>query len=161
MDRHKAHSYEEYLKYVNDLLEISYLVIVQESLPTSFDWRIGILGGKPLYACKYFMAKNHWQIKDNAATNKKEADGDAETLAIAKVPEKVLATALKTAKLIGDGLYGVDLKEIDGKVYVIEINDNPNIDFGVEDDYLKDDLYLKVMQHFHDAIEEKISGEKT
>jgi glutathione synthase/RimK-type ligase-like ATP-grasp enzyme len=26
----------------------------------------------------------------------------------------------------------LDMKEVDGKFYVIEINDNPNIDAGVE-----------------------------
>lgn len=159
MGVHKAKTYEEYLNHVNNLLGLSDLVIVQEFLPSSFDWRIGILGGKPLYACKYFMAKNHWQIKDNSA-EKKDQDGDCETMAVAKVPDKVIASAVKTAKLIGNGLYGVDIKEIDGKVYVIEINDNPNLDHGYEDNYLKDDLYDMVMKHFHDLIEEKKSGGK-
>ena len=31
-------------------------------LPTTFDWRIGILNRKPIFACKYFMAADHWQI---------------------------------------------------------------------------------------------------
>ena len=156
---YKAKTYEEYLEHVNKIFTVSDLVIVQEFLPSQFDWRIGVLGGKPLFACKYYMAKNHWQIKDNSA-EKKDQHGDAETMAVAKVPEKVIQAAIKTAKLMGNGLYGVDLKEIDGKVFVIEINDNPNIDYGVEDGYLKDDLYAMVMQHFHDLIDELRSGEK-
>ena len=50
----------------------------------------------------------------------------------------MLNTALKAANLIGDGLYGVDLKQIGKKVYVIEVNANPNIDAGMEDQILKD-----------------------
>ena len=57
------------------------------------------------------------------------------------VPAIILQTAQKAASLIGDGLYGVDLKLINGQVYVVEVNDNPNIDFGVEDLVLKDSLY--------------------
>ena len=50
---------EEQLKI---LFEESDLVVAQEFLPTTFDWRIGILNRKPLFACKYYMAQDHWQI---------------------------------------------------------------------------------------------------
>jgi glutathione synthase/RimK-type ligase-like ATP-grasp enzyme len=63
-----------------------------------------------------------------------------------------LKTALKATTLIGKGLYGVDMKEVDGKFYVIEINDNPNIDAGTEDKVLKDKLYDIIMQVFLDKI---------
>ena len=39
----------------------------------------------------------------------------------------------KAARCIGDGLYGVDLKETKDGVFVIEVNDNPNLDHGWED----------------------------
>jgi glutathione synthase/RimK-type ligase-like ATP-grasp enzyme len=55
---------------------------------------------------------------------------------------------LKATSLIGTGLYGVDMKEVDGKFYVIEINDNPNIDSGTEDKILKDKLYDLIMEVF-------------
>ena len=48
---------------------------------------------------------------------------------------------MRATKLIGDGLYGVDLKQIGNQVYLIEINDNPNIDAGYEDRLMGDDLY--------------------
>ena len=38
-------------------------------MPTDYDWRIGVLDGEPLFACKYKMARGHWQII------KHEADG--------------------------------------------------------------------------------------
>jgi glutathione synthase/RimK-type ligase-like ATP-grasp enzyme len=47
--------------------------------------------------------------------------------------------------LIGNGLYGVDMKEKDGECYVIEINDNQSIDSGVEDAVLEEELYVKIM----------------
>jgi hypothetical protein len=42
---------------------------------------------------------------------------------------------------------------VDGKPYVIEVNDNPNIDEGVEDEVLGDSLYLTIMQEFLRRIE--------
>ena len=53
--------------------------------------------------------------------------------------------AVKVAKIIGRGLYGIDIKEYNGKYYVIEANDNPNIDAGVED--RKDnEIYEKIIK---------------
>ncbi len=60
----------------------------------------------------------------------------------------VINAALKAVKPIGDGLYGVDIKEGKGRVAVIEVNDNPNIDHGVEDVFLKDRLYDMVIEDF-------------
>ena len=71
------------------------------------------------------------------------------------LPAQVLRTAIKAANLIGDGLYGVDLKQVGDKVYVIEVNDNPNIDAGVEDKYLKNELYDRIMRVFLRRVELK------
>ena len=40
-----------------DFLRDSELVIAQEFTPSEFDWRIGVLGGEALYACRYHMAQ--------------------------------------------------------------------------------------------------------
>ena len=53
--------------------------------------------------------------------------------------------ALRAAGLIGDGLYGVDIKQTDRGPVVIEINDNPNLEVGVEDAVIKDDLYRRLL----------------
>ena len=45
------------------------------------------------------------------------------------------------------------LKELDGKVYLIEVNDNPNIDYKIEDKVLKNKLYEKVMESIYNRIE--------
>src|SRR3546814_1892046 len=52
----------------------------------------------------------------------------------------VVELALKAASLIGNGLYGVDLKQTPKGVVVIEVNDYPSINQGEEDAVLKDDL---------------------
>jgi glutathione synthase/RimK-type ligase-like ATP-grasp enzyme len=49
-------------------------------------------------------------------------------------------------------LYGVDMKELDGKFYVIEINDNPSIDAGIEDKVPKEKLYETIMESFINKI---------
>lgn len=128
------------------------LLIAQEFVPTDFDWRIGVLGGKPLYACRYGMAPGHWQIVQRV--DETVEYGDFASVPVQKVPEDVLKLAVKSAGLMGDGLYGVDLKVVEGKAVVIEVNDNPNIDEGVEDSLLGDQLYLAVMDYFLRRFEE-------
>ncbi len=147
----KVKDQAEYQDKLDDLFGKSDLLIGQEFLPTDYDWRVGILNRKPLYACKYYMAKKHWQIM-NWETAGARRFGKAETFPVETTPRGVIKTALKAANLIGDGLYGVDLKEIDGKIYVIEVNDNPSIDTGVEDDVVKEKLYLEIMQTFLEKI---------
>ncbi len=142
---------------VEKLLESSDLIIAQEYTPTEFDWRVGVLDRKPLYACKYFMAKGHWQIYN--WNSKSRNTGAYETIPLKNVPHSILSTAIKAAGLIGDGFYGVDLKEINGKPFVIEINDNPSIDSGVEDHVLKDELYLKIIQSIKERMD-NISKQK-
>ena len=139
------------------MLEKSDLVIAQKFIKTDFDWRIGILDRKPLYACKYFMARKHWQIikRDGAG---KQSFGMSETVPVELVPRQVIKTALKIANLIGDGLYGVDLKQIGNECMVIEVNDNPSIDSGFEDLLLKDELYNRIATVFLKRIEEKKAG---
>ncbi len=138
---------------LDDLLDRSDLVIAQSFLPTPFDWRIGILHRQPLYACRYYMARRHWQVVKRDLSGRKTFEGAADVLPIAEVPKTVVRTALRAANLIGDGFYGVDLKQIGRRCYVIEVNDNPSIDAGVEDKVLKDDLYAAVMRAFVERLD--------
>jgi glutathione synthase/RimK-type ligase-like ATP-grasp enzyme len=140
---------------ITKLLTKSDLIIAQKFLPTPFDWRVGIFDRQPLFLCKYFMAKKHWQIIKRDAKGMKTADGIFQTMPIEHAPDQLIRTALKAANLIGDGLYGVDIKEIGKKFYVIEINDNPNIDAGVEDASLREELYLRIMRVFLRRIEHR------
>jgi len=149
----KVDNAEEFEKVTDDLFDKSDLLIAQEFIPTSFDWRVGILNQQPLYVCRYYMARKHWQIYER--TDGKTHAGKADTLSLEEAPEQVIETALKAANLIGDGLYGVDIKEINGQVYVIEINDNPSIDSNYEDRVLKDELYKSIMSEILRRIELK------
>ncbi len=114
------------------LLENSEFIIVQEYIYSDYDWRIGILDNQPLFACKYYMAKDHWQIYNWNAQDA-QTEGAFSTLPLHEVPKDILNAALLATSHIGDGLYGVDLKYVNGKCYLIEVNDNPNIDYGIED----------------------------
>ena len=140
---------------LNRLFERSSLLLAQEYLYTEFDWRIGILNHKPIYACKYYMVRNHWQIYQHDKTQ--VASGNFTTLPTFEVPKKVIEAAVKSTKLIGNGFYGVDIKEINNQGYVIEINDNPSIDSGVEDLYLGDELYTIIMNEFLGRMERRRS----
>lgn len=145
---------EDFHSKAEQLFKQSALLLVQEYLYTEFDWRIGILNHKPIFACRYYMAKNHWQIYDHSGGGK-TVSGGFDTLPTYEVPKKILNAALAAARHIGDGLYGVDLKEKNGKPFVIEVNDNPNIDSGVEDKYLGDELYHIIMEDFLRRLEKK------
>ncbi|HLE84577.1 MAG TPA: RimK family protein [Thermoanaerobaculia bacterium] len=134
------------------LLASSDLLIAQEFLPTAFDWRIGVLDRKPLYACRYHMAAGHWQIV-RQETRGRRRYGRVEAVPVDAVPRPIVATALRAANLMGDGLYGVDLKERAGRVYVMEVNDNPTLETGEEDAAVGDALYRRVMEVFLERLE--------
>ena len=143
----KAADRGQMLEQAQNLLAKSELILAQEFLYTEFDWRIGILNGEPLYACQYFMSQSHWQIVQYDGSGG-FTEGRFKTWPVLQVPEQVLNVALRAARLVGDGLYGVDLKQGQQGVYVIEVNDNPNIDAGVEDAVLKERLYRTIMAEF-------------
>jgi glutathione synthase/RimK-type ligase-like ATP-grasp enzyme len=141
-------------KSLQQFFKTSDLVLIQPFIPTEFDWRIGVLDNKPIFACRYYMARNHWQIY-NWDAKQETNEGDIEKVPITDVPEAVIKTALKSTRLIGDGLYGVDIKSYEDKHYVIEVNDNPNIDFGNEDKILGEALYQQIMMLFLQRIRRK------
>jgi glutathione synthase/RimK-type ligase-like ATP-grasp enzyme len=147
----KINDAEEYAQVCGNMFQKSELLIAQEYLPTTFDWRVGVIDGQPLYVCKYFMASQHWQIV-NWESGEEGQDGKVEAIAVDQAPSGLIKTALKATALIGKSLYGVDMKEVDGKFYVIEINDNPNIDAGMEDKILKEKLYATIMEVFLNKI---------
>jgi glutathione synthase/RimK-type ligase-like ATP-grasp enzyme len=143
----KANNREELESIARSLFEQSELILAQEFLYTEYDWRIGILNGRPLFACQYFMSKKNWKIVEHKADGK-FVEGGFTTMPVDQAPPDVVATALAAANLIGDGLYGVDMKQTAKGPVIIEVNDNPNLDSGVEDKYLKDQLYREVLGEF-------------
>jgi len=140
-------------KALEALFQESELVVAQEFTPSDFDWRVGVLDGQALYAARYHMAKGHWQIIHARGTSTRY--GDVEPVAIEDTPKAVVEVAVKAARLIGDGIYGVDLKEVNGRVVVMEVNDNPNLDGGYEDGILKDALWDEVIRWFRVRLDRR------
>lgn len=143
-------------KDANDIAERLFkesdLILVQEFVYTEFDWRIGILNRKPLFACQYFMPPKHWQIvKHDSSGN--FTQGAFKAWPIEQVPGKIVEVALKAANAIGNGFYGVDMKQFGDQLYVIEVNDNPNLETGVEDACLGDMLYQTIIEEFVRRVE--------
>jgi glutathione synthase/RimK-type ligase-like ATP-grasp enzyme len=147
----RADTREELSAGLQRLLARSDLVVVQSFMPTEFDWRVAILDRQPLFVCRYYMADGHWQIYHHGEKRTKE--GESETLAVQHAPRDVLRLALKTANAIGDGFYGVDIKTVNGRQVLMEINDNPSVDRGVEDAVLGDELYTRVMKVFKTRVD--------
>ena len=153
----KADNEEELETQIDHFLSQSDLVVAQEFISSTFDWRIGVLDQKPFYACKYHMAHKHWQIvKRDESGN--DHYGKSETMPVETAPRKAVSLAKKAANLIGNGLYGVDVKQSGSDFYIIEVNDNPNLDSGVEDGILHEDLYDRIMRVFLDRVERKKAG---
>ncbi|TXC85142.1 RimK family protein [Luteibaculum oceani] len=152
----KAKTEEEYREKIAKLLAHSDLVIAQEYLPSDFDWRIGVLDNEIIFACKYYMAKGHWQIYNWDSKNKQDVEGEFDSVPIDQIPAEVKKVALKSTQPIGNGLYGVDIKESNGKVVVIEVNDNPNVDHGVEDHLEGNVVYSKIIASIKRRIQAQI-----
>jgi len=149
----KVDSQPELYERLDTLFDQSELVVAQEWTPSAFDWRVGVLDGQPLYVCRYHMAKGHWQIIHQHGESTRY--GNVEPVPLDQTPKAVLDVAVKAARLIGDGLYGVDLKELDGRVVVMEVNDNPNLDAGYEDGILKDALWDELIRWFRIRLDKR------
>jgi glutathione synthase/RimK-type ligase-like ATP-grasp enzyme len=147
LDVLKIESEEQLRRDAERFFQVSELCIAQEWLPTGFDWRVGVYDGRPLFVAKYFMAPGHWKV-NQVAEGEKLIEGRTEAMTIGEAPEQVIALAVRAANLIGRGLYGVDLKQVEGRVYLIEVNCNPNIDAGNEDQVLGEALYRELLGVF-------------
>lgn len=148
----KIETQRELIRQLDAFFETSDLLIAQEYTPSSFDWRIGVLDGRALYACQYHMVPGHWQIVAADARWGRRW-GKVVTMPLEDVPPRIVRLATRSASLFGKGLYGVDIKAVDRRVMVTEVNDNPNIDAGYEDRVLKDRLYRDIVQYFRDRLD--------
>lgn len=150
----KVTNREEYEQAIEELFLRSSILLVQEFVPTDFDWRIGVLGGECIYGCKYFMARGHWQIIQHRA-NKIPKAGGFETIPLNNIPSRVRKLAIKATSLIGKGLYGVDIKMVGEQPIIIEINDNPSLEHGVEDAIMGNELYRIILREFVNRLSSK------
>ncbi len=149
----KAADRQELEQLTRLMFKRSPLLTLQEYQPTEFDWRVGVLDGSLLYVCKYYMVKGHWQIVSKSRSGRPRY-GSVEAVPLEGVPDRVAALAVEAAALIGDGLYGVDVKETDAGPVIIEINDNPDLWVGEEDAVVGERLYAQITSAFLRRIQE-------
>lgn len=151
----KVENRKELQKLTREMFKRSPLLTLQEYRPTEFDWRVGVLDGTVLYVCKYHMVKGHWQVVSKARSGRPRY-GAVEAVPLADAPETVKGLALEATALIGDGLYGVDIKETDSGPVIIEINDNPDLWVGEEDAAEGDRIYETIISNFLRRIRETL-----
>jgi len=144
---HKVNTAEAFKRIADELFEETDLLLAQKFMPTTFDWRVGVLAGEPLFVCQYKMARGHWQILKHGADGTTR-EGGMKTFGLDQAPSELIDIAVRAAKPIGDGLYGVDIKQTDSGFVVMEVNDNPNLDHGYEDAVGKDEVWIKLLKWF-------------
>ncbi len=122
------------------------VLAIQKFTPTAFDWRVGVLNNDVLYVCKYMIPKGKW--KHGAKLRGKPTVVWGRTVSSQKsdMPSRLREVALKACSVVGKGLYGVDIKEVDGDYVVVEVNDNPSIYAGYEDSSDKD-IYKRIINY--------------
>jgi glutathione synthase/RimK-type ligase-like ATP-grasp enzyme len=150
---HKVSTPEELRRITDELFEETDLVLAQKFLPTEFDWRVGVLAGEPLFVCQYRMARGHWQVVKYRADGSSH-EGGFRAFDVAQAPPEVIDIAVRAARPIGDGFYGVDLKQTDRGIVVMEVNDNPNLEHGIEDQVGKDEIWMKLLKWFTERFEQ-------
>jgi glutathione synthase/RimK-type ligase-like ATP-grasp enzyme len=144
---HKVNTPEEFRRVADELFEETDLILAQKFLPTEFDWRVGILSGEPIFVCQYRMARGHWQIVKHRADGSAR-EGGFRTFDIEHAPPALIDIAVRAARPIGEGFYGVDVKETPNGFIVMEVNDNPNLEHGIEDQIGKDEIWIKLLRWF-------------
>jgi glutathione synthase/RimK-type ligase-like ATP-grasp enzyme len=150
---HKVESSEAFKRIADELFEETDLLLAQKFLPTEFDWRVGVLAGEPLFVCQYRMARGHWQVVKYRPDGSSH-EGGFRTFEIDKAPRELIDIAVRAARPIGDGFYGVDIKETPTGFVVMEVNDNPNLEHGIEDQVGKDEIWVRLLKWFIERFEQ-------
>ncbi len=138
----KAHNYKEFIRISKQFLRKSKVLVVQEYIRSDFDWRVGILENKILYLCKYCIPEGGWKVKSKI--NGKNVWGDTIAVPRDSISLELKNICIELSKYVGNGLYGLDVKETENGYKVIEINDNPSIYDGYEDTVDRD-IYEKII----------------
>ena len=139
----KVSEVEELLKVARRFFKLSDWSVVQEYIESRFDWRVGVINGQLLYACRYIIPSETFKIQ--ASVNGHIVYCDVESVPAYQVPPEVIDLGKQAAAAIGKGLYGVDIKESNGKLYVIEVNDNPSLEGGEDEHY--PEMFGQIISH--------------
>jgi glutathione synthase/RimK-type ligase-like ATP-grasp enzyme len=139
----KVHTVPEFLKTARRFIKLSDWIVAQRFIESNFDWRVGVLDGVPLYACQYIIPQETFKIQ--ATVNGHIVYCAVKSHPLDRVPRHITESAVAAARAVGDGFYGVDIKDRDGVPYVIEVNDNPSLEAG-EDEH-SPGLYRRIIGH--------------
>jgi glutathione synthase/RimK-type ligase-like ATP-grasp enzyme len=150
---HKITSAAEFRRICDELFEETDLLLAQKFLPTDFDWRVGVLAGEPLFVCQYRMARGHWQVVKYRPDGSSH-EGGFRAFDLDQAPAEVIDIAVRAARPIGDGFYGVDLKQTANGIVVMEVNDNPSLEHGIEDSIGKDEIWMRLLHWFVERFEQ-------
>jgi glutathione synthase/RimK-type ligase-like ATP-grasp enzyme len=133
----------DFLKVAKRFIKLSDWIVAQSFVESQFDWRVGILNREVLYVCKYIIPSESFKI--HATVNGHIVYCAVKSVSPERVPPRIVEVALQAAEAVGSGLYGVDIKEKDEQVYVIEVNDNPSLESGEDEFYPL--IYEKIITH--------------
>jgi glutathione synthase/RimK-type ligase-like ATP-grasp enzyme len=139
----KVSDIAEFFRVARRFIKMSDWIVVQQYVESKYDWRVGVLGGKLLYVCKYTIPSVTFKIQ--ASVNGHIVYCGVESVPEAKVPPHIISLGIEAANAIGPGLYGVDIKNNNGDACVIEVNDNPSIESGEDNCYPR--VFEQIISH--------------
>jgi glutathione synthase/RimK-type ligase-like ATP-grasp enzyme len=142
----KAENEETFTEICKRYFRISDIVVAQKFLPTSFDWRIGILDNEIIFACKYHIPTGRWKHGTRKKGGKSVIWGETEAIKKETLSTRLREVAIEASKPFGRGLFGIDIKEISGEYLTVEVNDNATI-YADEEDTEDRDIYEKIINH--------------
>ncbi len=141
----KVETPQDFVRIGNRFLRRSDRIVVQGFVRSNFDWRVGLVGGEVLYVCQYTIPRKRWKIITYVENNR-VIEGAVKGIPVEQADPRLLDVARQAAAAIGSGLYGIDLKQTETGFLVIEVNDNPTINSG-EEDQAAGDLYERVIRY--------------
>ncbi len=141
----KVSSPEDFVKVGNRFLRRADRIVAQRFVQSQFDWRVGVLAGEPLYVCQYVIPKRRWKIMTYTEGGRAIA-GAVKGFRIEEADPKLLQRAKEASAAIGNGLYGVDLKQLGDDYVTIEVNDNPTMSER-EEDQEAPELYERLIRY--------------
>ena len=143
----KVSDIAEFFRVARRFIKMSDRIVVQQFVESKYDWRVGVLDGKLLYACKYTIPSVTFKIQ--ASVNGHIVYCGVESMPEAAVPPHVVQLGIEAGNAIGNGLYGVDIKNNNGDACVIEVNDNPSLESGEDACYPQ--IYEQIIGHLFAA----------
>jgi len=129
----RVHRVEDLLQTARAYLKMADELVMQEFIESDEDWRIGVLNGRFLFASRYVLPRESDQVQ--AVDSEEIPYYGIEMMREDQVPRGAIDLAIHACQAIGSGLFSVDIKEREGKMYVIEVNDNPSLESGEEELY--------------------------